>query len=224
MELKISHPWNLNSQDAKKLQEKLKKRVSLKNGFKEIETICGVDVAFNETHAYAAAVVLSYPNLEVIEEKSSEAVLNYPYIPGLLAFREGPAILSCLDKIENEPNLLILDGQGIAHPRGLGIASHIGVIFGKSTIGCAKSKFIGQYEKPDRKRGGFSFLFNDNKKIGIVLRTRTDVKPVFVSPGHLIDLQTSAKIVLASSTKYRIPEPLRIADKGSRKLAKVLSF
>jgi deoxyribonuclease V len=220
MEFKISHPLNLNPQDAKKLQEKLEKRVSLKNGFKEIETICGVDVAFNETHAYAAAVVLSYPNLEVIEEKSSETILNYPYVPGLLAFREGPAIISCLDKLKNEPDLLMLDGQGIAHPRGLGIASHIGVIFGKPAIGCAKSKFIGQYEEPNKKRGEFSFLFNGNKKIGIVLRTRTDVKPVFVSPGHLIDLQTSAKIVLTSSTKYRIPEPLRIADKKSRELAR----
>jgi len=220
MEIKISHPWSLNPQDAEELQERLRKRVSLKNGFKEIDTICGIDVAFNENHAYAVAVLLSYPNLEVIEEKYSETVLNYPYIPGLLAFREGPAILSCLDKLENEPDLLMFDGQGIAHPRGFGIASHIGVILGKPTIGCAKSKLVGKYEEPDRKRGKFSFLFNDNQKIGTVLRTRTGVKPIFVSPGHLIDLETSAKIALTSSIRYRIPEPLRIADKKSRELAK----
>ena len=220
MKIRISHPWNLNPQEAGRLQERLRKRVSLRNGFKEIDTVCGVDVAFNEKHAYAVAAILSYPNLEVIEEKDSDTVLNYPYIPGLLAFREGPAILSCLAKLENKPDLLILDGHGIAHPRGLGIASHIGVIFGKPAIGCAKSRLVGQYEEPNRKRGEFSFLFNDKQKIGIVLRTRTGVKPIFVSPGHLIDLETSAKIVLAASTKYRISEPLRTADKKSRELAK----
>ena len=220
MKIKIRHPWNLNPQDAKKLQEQLRNSVSLKNGFKEIDTVCGIDVAFNENYAYAVAILLSYPNLEVIEERHSETVLSYPYIPGLLVFREGPAILSCLDELENEPDLLMLDGQGIAHPRGFGIACHIGVILGKPTIGCAKSKLVGKYEEPDRKRGAFSFLFNDNQKIGTVLRTRTGVKPIFVSPGHLIDLETSAKIALTCSIRYRIPEPLRIADKKSRKLAK----
>ncbi len=135
--------------------------------------------------------------------------LHFPYVPGLLTFREGPVLLKAFRQLESEPDLIIFDGQGIAHRQGFGIASHMGVILDKPTIGSAKSKLVGEYREPGRRRGSFSKLYLDGKIIGAVLRTQDGVKPIFVSQGHRIDLRSALKIVLNSATKYRLPDPIR---------------
>ena len=141
--------------------------------------------------------------------------IKFPYIPGLLSFREGPLFLKTYKKIKSKPDLIIFDGQGIAHPRKFGIAAHLGLFINIPTIGCAKSKLYGEYTEPEKIKGARSYLFNKEKnKIGIVLRTRTNVKPVFVSPGYLVGIDEAADIIMNCIDKYRIPEPIRFADQA----------
>lgn len=208
----ISHPWNLSIKEARILQEKLSKKIVLKSRlhFYEIKSIAGIDVSFNNL-AKATIVIMSFPELKVIEYTSVTGKVNFPYVPEFLSFREGPIIISALEKIKNIPDVFLFDGQGIAHPRKFGIASHIGLIFDIATIGVAKSVLCGKYQEPGFKRGSKSPLVShDEEIIGYVLRTKDNTKPVFVSCGHRIDLDLATDIVLASS-KFRIPEPIRKA-------------
>ncbi len=153
-----------------------------------------------------------------MEDVFARKKARFPYIPGLLAFREGHAIISAIGKLTVAPDLVLIDGQGIAHPEGFGIASHIGVILGIPTIGCAKSRLVGEYEAPGSMKGNWTYLYHRGAKVGAVVRTRSFVKPLFVSPGHLIDIESSVEIVLECTSGFRIPEPLRAADRLSRKL------
>ncbi len=139
-------------------------------------------------------------------------------MPGFLSFREGPAIIVTIQKLKTKPDLILFDGQGIAHPKGIGIASHIGVMLNIPTIGCAKSKLVGKFEKPDKDKGSRTYLYYKGERVGAVLRTRKNVKPVFVSPGHMIDIKSAIEIVMNCATEYRIPEPLRRADQLSKRL------
>lgn len=208
----ISHPWNLSIKEARILQEKLSKKIVLKSRlhFYEIKSIAGIDVSFGNL-AKATIVIMSFPELKVIEYTSVTGKVNFPYVPEFLSFREGPIIISALKKIKNIPDVFLFDGQGIAHPRKFGIASHIGLIFDIATIGVAKSILCGKYQEPGFKRGSKSPLVShDEEIIGYVLRTKDNTKPVFVSCGHRIDLDLATDIVLASS-KFRIPEPIRKA-------------
>ncbi len=225
MEPKIILPWNVSLQKAKALQLQLQKEVCIKPLKKAIRTIAGVDVAFDaaKERCFAAAVVFSFPALEILEELFVIERISFPYIPGFLTFREGPAISKALSRLTIRPDLIMFDGQGIAHPKGLGIASHMGVLFSIPTIGCAKSRLYGMYEPVGNQRGSFSYLESkEEKRIGVVLRTRDRVKPLFVSPGHLVDILGARDVVLASATKYRLPEPTRIADRLSKKAKKLL--
>jgi deoxyribonuclease V len=210
--------WPKDIHGAWSVQEKLRERVKITPLKKAPSLVAGVDAAFLDNKAIASACLYSYPSVEVVDTAFEEKKLTFPYIPGFLTFREGPAIVSALKKLKKRPDILLVDGQGIAHPRGIGIASHLGVILDMPSIGCAKSRLVGEYAEPDSEKGDWSYLWYNDRIVGAVLRTRSGVRPLFVSPGHRIDLTGSITIVLNCARKYRIPEPLRKADILSRKL------
>lgn len=214
MKFKNLHSWNLSYQKAIAVQKQLAKQVKLKNGFSKIRTIAGADIAIDskKKEGIAGIIIFSYPEMKILEMKSARKKIKYPYIPGLLSFRESPLLLSVLKKVNIYPDLIMFDGQGIAHPKGLGIASHLGLILNKPTIGCAKSLLVGKFREPGKKQGSFTDLFYKGKKIGSAVRTRDGVKPVFISPGHKIGFKTSVKIALNCCQGCRIPEPTRQAD------------
>jgi deoxyribonuclease V len=231
------HNWSLSYSEAMALQESLSEKVQSVDLQTPPETIAGIDCAISKDNQkiIAAVIVLkaltAQPCLwrseepsgfEIIETASAVQENSFPYIPGLLSFRESPACLAAVEKLKTEPDLFIIDGQGIAHPRRLGIASHLGLFFDKPTIGCAKSRLIGIYEEPPPQKGAFTLLKDksitsherqatSDEVIGAVVRTRTNVEPVFVSVGHKCTLNDAIKIVLACTTQYRLPEPTRLA-------------
>jgi deoxyribonuclease V len=203
-------------EEAEAIQKELQKRVITQNGFGEIKRVAGVDLApiQGEDRLVCGIIVFSFPELEEIERVSSRVHEQFPYIPGLLAFREGPAIIEAFKKLKNNTDLIMVDGQGIAHPRGLGIASHVGVILDIPSIGVAKERLYGKYNEPPDSDGAWTPLINPRKgnTIGAVVRTKKGTKPVFVSIGHKIDLRTAIRITRECTKGYRIPEPTRKAD------------
>src|SRR6266487_876211 len=220
MSNKQLHEWNLQQSEAIALQRELAKRVIREDRLQELHHIGGVDMALNEESgmARAAVVLLSYPALEIEERHVYEEPVRMPYIPGLLSFREAPCILGAFNLLKQQPDLVMVDGQGIAHPRRLGIASHLGLWLELPTIGCAKSILTGAYDKAalSEEAGAYVPLTYKKEVIGAVVRTRTRVNPMIISPGHMISLETSIKYVLACSKGYRLPEPTRLADKLSK--------
>jgi deoxyribonuclease V len=204
--------WDLEPAEAIALQRRLSCSVIKKSTLKAVNTVAGVDTAYRQNIARAAVVMMTYPALETMDEATAERGINYPYIPGLLTFREGPAVLAALSRLEILPDLLMFDGQGIAHPRRCGIASHIGVLMDVPSIGCAKTKLVGQYDEPALHRGAFTLLNHKGQTIGAVVRTRTNVAPVFVSTGHRVSLRDSIRFVLDCCRGYRLPETIRRAD------------
>ncbi|MEM7007856.1 MAG: deoxyribonuclease V [Thermodesulfobacteriota bacterium] len=202
--------------EAISIQKELKNKVSSKNGFRSIKTIAGADLAIlkDTNQLVCGIIVFKYPELSETERAFKVVDEQFPYIPGLLAFREGPAIIKTYKALKTKPDVLILDGQGIAHPRGFGIASYVGVLLDIPAMGIAKKKLYGDYNMPDDVPGSSeSLVAKDGKKIGAVLRTKRNTKPVFISIGHKINLSTSIKIAKECSRGYRIPEPTRQADK-----------
>ncbi|UCH92243.1 MAG: deoxyribonuclease V [Candidatus Aminicenantes bacterium] len=221
MKVKRLHPWNAAPAEAVKIQEKLKERVSLDDAFDHIESIqriAGVDVNYKKDtdKATAAVVVLSFPGLALLDSQVVEGEVSFPYVPGLFSFREIPLLIPALEQLTTLPHLVIVDGQGIAHPQRLGIASHLGILTDIPTIGCAKSRLIGTYNEPAKEKGAHTYLYDKGEIIGAVVRTRTNVSPVYVSGGHKISLQTAVQVVLHCATKFRLPEPLRAAHHMSR--------
>ncbi len=212
------HEWNLEQDEAKALQRELAKQVIREDQLDEVKHIAGVDMAINEESdmARAAVVLLSYPMLGVVEQHIYEEPLRMPYIPGLLSFREIPCILGAFDLLKQQPKLVMVDGQGIAHPRRLGIASHLGLWLELPTIGCAKSILTGHHEPVSEEAGTWVPLKAGNEVIGAVVRTRTRVKPMIISLGHRVSLETSIHYVLECCRGYRLPEPTRLADKLSK--------
>lgn len=214
MKVEVIHPWNVDIAAARQIQTQLRDKVILKapRRFKP-RLIAGADAAYSSDNkkVLAAAVVMNYPHLEIVEERLSQAPVQFPYVPGLLTFREGPALLKALLKVKSQVDLLFIDGQGIAHPRGLGLASHLGVLLDIPTVGCAKTRLVGSFLPLADFRGASSPLTHEGKVVGAVLRTRAYVKPIFVSPGHRVCLDDALPLVMACSPKYRIPEPLRCA-------------
>lgn len=204
--------WPANISGAKIVQMSLREKVKIIPLKKPPGYIAGVDAAFQEDKVAGAVCLYRYPGLIPVEDASVVKRVSFPYIPGYLSFREGPVIVELIEKLEIKPDVIIFDGQGIAHPKGLGIASHIGVLLDLPTIGCAKSRLIGDYMEPGSRKGSWSLLYFNGTTVGAVLRTRDNVRPLFVSPGHRIDLQASIEIVLNCCVKYRIPEPIRRAD------------
>jgi len=208
------HPWDLSPEEAARVQTELRARLVLIWDNRPVTTIGGVDVSIKTESTQAAIVVLRYPELTPLEAVVADKLLIFPYIPGLLAFREGPAILAAWAKLQNKPELLMFDGQGIAHPRGIGIASHMGLWLERPTIGVAKSRLYGRHAEvgsgPDDRA---DLLDKQGNIIGTVLRTRERTNPLYISPGYLIDVETATEFVLACSTGYRLPEPTRWAHK-----------
>ncbi len=200
------------------MQRELASKIVLEDQVGEVKYVAGVDMAINEGNgmARAAVVLLSYPDLELLEKHIYEEPLRMPYIPGLLSFRELPAVLGAFQQLKQKPDLVMADGQGIAHPRRLGIAAHLGLWIEIPTIGCAKSLLTGRYEPVGEEVGSWSPLVDHHETIGAVVRTRVRVKPMFISPGHKISLESSITYVLACGLGYRLPEPTRQADKLSK--------
>jgi deoxyribonuclease V len=207
------HRWDLSPQSAMALQQQLAGQVLQKNQFGPVSTVAGVDVSYGDGTAKAAAVVLSYPDLEMIDCSVVRRSVEFPYVPGLLSFREGPVMFDALEKLKHKPDLLIFDGHGWAHPRRLGLASHLGVILDLPSIGCAKASLCGSYDEPGPLSGDFTFLNEQGEIIGAAVRSRSKVKPVFVSVGHRIDLATSITFVIACCRGYRVPETTRWAHR-----------
>ncbi len=204
--------------EAREIQERLRRQVKIVPYRGELRYVAGVDAAFSETKVFAAACVYRYPELTLSEQVHIAQKLLFPYVPGYLSFREGPAIIEAIKKLAQKPDLIIADGQGIAHPRSAGIASYLGVLLDVPSIGCAKTRLVGEYREPRSKKGKWSELIYEENVVGAVLRTRDGVKPLFVSPGHRVDLESSVRIVLGCMGKYRIPEPVRCADMLSKKI------
>jgi deoxyribonuclease V len=182
----------------------------------EYRTVAAADVSYNkfDPRLFAVAVVVDAKTLDVIEQVGVEVPARFPYIPGLLSFREAPAVLEAFRRLSTRPDVVICDGQGYAHPRRMGLACHLGLWLGVPTIGCAKSRLVGEYTEPGAKRGSRSPLVDDGETIGLVLRTRDRVKPLFVSPGHRCDMESAARVVLECAPRYRLPVPSRLAHQA----------
>jgi deoxyribonuclease V len=209
------HPGKLSYRDAVNIQNRLRRKIRLMPlPLKTIRYVAGADIAISKKLGClaAAVVVLRFPGLEFVESQTAHATLSFPYIPGLLSFREIPALMRCLDKVRTPFQVLLCDGQGIAHPRRFGLASHMGILLQVPTVGCAKSRLVGEYKTVGSQKGDETALVYEGKCVGSVLRTRAGVNPIFVSPGHRIDRVSSRRIVLACVKRYRIPEPTRQAD------------
>jgi len=214
------HNWDLSYYEAVQLQKRLASKVRFTALRKKPKRIAGLDCAFSKDgkRIIAAAVVLEMPGFELVESKSAAGKVTFPYIPGLLSFREAPVCIAAVEKLRTKPDIFIIDGQGIAHPRRLGLAAHLGLFFDKPTIGCAKSRLTGTFDEPPLEKGKHSPLKDNQELIGAVLRTRTNVKPVFVSVGNKCQLKDAIDITLEAATKYRLPEPTRLAHQLVTKL------
>lgn len=221
MEISRLHDWSMNFRQAVALQRELAGRVLLADRLpRPLRTVAGVDVSY-EKHGdlfFAAAVVLSFPELEPVEEAFAAGRVTFPYIPGLLSFRELPVVLEAFRRLRTVPDAVLVDGQGIAHPRRLGIASHLGLWLALPTVGCAKSRLCGEHPPPGARRGDQVPLTLDGERIGTVLTTRDRVKPLFVSPGHMTDIAAAAELALACARRYRLPEPTRLAHHLTNRL------
>jgi deoxyribonuclease V len=216
MKIYQEHAWPHNLEEAIAIQESLRNQIITEDQLQEpVQYVAGVDMGFEAdgTISLAAVAVLSFPDLQVVETTLARRPTSFPYIPGFLSFREIPAVLDALEKVTIMPNLILCDGQGIAHPRRLGIASHLGLLVDIPTIGVAKSLLIGKYKEVSEAKGSWQPLIHKGETIGAVLRTRTGVKPLYISSGHRVSLPTAIDYVLRCTTKYRLPETTRIADK-----------
>lgn len=221
METLQLHDWNLSPADARRLQQELRDRLVLTDALRleEVRRVAGVDNAYTRgeggTTGHAAVVVLDYPAMEVVETRCASVPVSFPYVPGLLSFREAPAVLEALRQVESEPDVVLFDGHGYAHPRRLGLASHLGLLLDRPTVGCAKSRLVGRHEEPPEEPGGWAPLRDGDEVIGAALRTRRGHAPLYVSQGHRIRLETAVALVLACCREGRfLPEPTRLAHEA----------
>jgi deoxyribonuclease V len=208
------HDWDVTVEQAVAIQQRLRPLVRRENALAldQVRTIAGVDASYRKG-ARAAVVLLAFPELEVLEQVTAVRERAFPYVPGLLSFREAPAAIEALEKLRTAPDLLMCDGQGIAHPRRLGLASHLGVVVDRPSIGCAKSRLVGTYQEPGPEIGDRSPLIHRGEQVGMVVRSKPRTNPLFISIGHKIDLETAVAVVLRCLRGYRLPEPTRLADK-----------
>ena len=207
------HEWSLTPKEAVELQKKLRERVRIEPPKGKIETVAGADISFNkfDPTIYTAVVVLRLPGLEVAEEVAVVSETKFPYVPGLLSFRESPSVLEAWARLQTEPDAVMFDGQGLAHPRRIGIASHVGLLVERPTLGCAKSVLVGRYEEPGATRGSWTPLVDKGEIVGAAVRTKDRVQPIYVSPGHLMDVASAVELTLRCHGGYRQPEPTRRA-------------
>ena len=222
MQYRSLHSWDVTPEEARELQNRLRRQVIAADRFGTINTVAGVDIGLKKDIALASVVVLSFPELQVVDSEVAECPVRFPYIPGLLSFREIPPLLTAIARLKTEPDLVIVDGQGIAHPRRFGLASHLGLILDKPTIGCAKSRLWGRYEEPGPEQGTYTYLTDKEEVIGVAVRTRTNVRVVYVSIGHRISLDSARTLTLACCRGYRLPETTRYAhNAASGKTSKI---
>ena len=215
MLIQAPHSWNVTPEEGIEIQSQLRHQVMLEDQLILLRSVAGIDVGFESdgTITRAAVVVLSFPELIVQEKILARRPTTFPYIPGLLSFREVPAVIDALSKLTGLPDLLLCDGQGIAHPRRFGIASHLGLIMDIPSIGVAKSRLVGQHMPVGEIRSARQPLMDGEEIIGNVVRTRSNVKPVYVSPGHRVSVETAVEVVLRCTLNYRLPEPIRQAHR-----------
>ncbi|MBR2567323.1 MAG: deoxyribonuclease V [Paenibacillus sp.] len=208
------HRWNISELEAVNIQQELAQKVIQEDAFNQIHYVAGVDVAYSKSNdkLIAAIVILESESLKLVESVIVEDTVQFPYIPGLFSFRELPPVIKAFEKIKTPPQLVVCDGQGLAHPRRFGLACHLGVLYDIPTIGCGKTKLLGNYNEPEQHRGAQSPLVDNNEIIGSVLRTQKNINPIFVSVGHRISLSTACHWILKLSPKYRLPETTRQAD------------
>jgi deoxyribonuclease V len=213
--LRHLHPWEVTPAEARQLQESLRPIVEVQDRLPELRKVAGVDVGFEDKGrtVRAAIAVLAFPSLEPVEQAVYRTPARFPYIPGLLSFRELPGVLGALERLRRLPDLLLCDGQGYAHPRRFGLACHLGVLTGLPSIGVGKSRLIGRFEPPGPAKGDWSRLRDSGETIGAVLRSRAGVQPIFVSIGHRVSLQTAVRLTLACTTRYKLPETTRAAHR-----------
>jgi deoxyribonuclease V len=208
--------WPSSPAEARALQERLRGQVITEDQLGVVHRVAGVDAHYRADHVWAAVVVMTFPDLATVESALIHRPLAFPYVPGLLSFREAPATLEALRQLSERPDLLLVDGHGLAHPRRFGLACHLGVLADVPTIGVAKSRLVGTHDEPGIERGAWSPLIDRGETIGVVLRTRRAVRPVFVSVGHRISLQAAIGFVLRCTSRFRLPGPIRAADRLSR--------
>ncbi|HEX2908702.1 MAG TPA: deoxyribonuclease V [Phototrophicaceae bacterium] len=211
------HDWNLKPPEAVALQKQLVGELITNRPIviDKLRLVAGVDVSVKNEVSHAAVVVVSFPDLQPVETVTATQPTPFPYIPGLLSFREGPVLAEAFAQLQHEPDVFIFDGMGIAHPRRIGIAAHMGLWLQKPTVGCGKTLLTGNFVEPGLEKGSYSDLIDRKELIGAVVRTRTGVNPVFISPGHLADLPTSIELILRCTVKYRLPEPIRMAHNAA---------
>ena len=217
MKLTPRHAWDVTPEAAIALQNELRREVVSDTplDLDGIRLVAGVDVSVKEDQSQAAIVVATYPDFRVVETVRARRPTPFPYIPGLLSFREGPVLEEALGKLQAEPDVFLFDGMGIAHPRRIGIASHMGLWLGRPTIGCGKTLLTGRYKDLGEEKGSAAPLVHKGETIGVALRTRTAKNPMFISPGHLADIPTAAECVLRCAPKFRLPEPIRLAHNAA---------
>lgn len=209
----VSYNWNLTPKEAVAEQQRLRNLVRIEPLTRPVRTIAGADISFNKFSetVYAGIVVLDLNSLQIVETAGVQSVAKFPYVPGLLSFRETPSLLEAWAQLKIKPDVLMLDGQGLAHPRRCGIACHVGVLLDLPTIGCAKSILVGKHGELAAEAGSQAPLIDRGEQVGVALRTKKNVAPVYVSAGHLIDLPGAIELVLRSTSKYRQPDPTRQA-------------
>jgi len=215
MSTSLRHRWNLTPKQAIALQQRLRERVETEDRLGPVRRVAGIDVGFEDDGAVTrgAVAVLSFPDLMPVDVAVARVPTRFPYVPGLLSFREAPAVLRALRKLDVAPDLILYDGQGLAHPRRLGIASHVGLLTDTPSIGVAKTLLVGTYREPPDRKGSWRPLIDADEEIGAVLRTRAGVKPLFISIGHRVCLETAIRFVMACVTRYRLPETTRWAHR-----------
>ena len=225
MKIEMLHPWDVDYQTAANIQKDLRGRLIIWGKNHPFELVAGADVSYNrgDDLFYACVVVMNIRTGEIIETAHHYDHVTFPYIPGLLSFREGPVVVCAFEKLTVTPDVVIFDGQGIAHPRGLGLAAHLGLILDLPSAGCAKSRLVGEHEPVEWEKGSSTPLMYEERQVGVVLRTRTGVKPVFVSPGHRLDCQGAENLILSAVGKYRLPEPIRYAHNRVNALRREIS-
>lgn len=214
MRIKDLHPWDVSPQEAMEIQRRLREKLRfVPLEAERVRWVAGADVSFDKGSdtIFAAVVVLELPQLTPVDEATAITVTRFPYIPGLLSFREAPAVLKAFEKVTRWPEAVLLDGQGLAHPRRMGLACHLGLLLDLPAVGCAKSLLVGTYEEPAPQAGSFSPLWDRGEVVGAALRTRDHTSPIFVSPGHKIDLESAIRLVLRCVAGHRQPEPTRQA-------------
>lgn len=213
MDVESAHAWDISLEEARDLQKRLSQQVEIRHLSSKIDRVGGFDISYlkDDNVLIAGMVVIDYPSLALVDHFTLTDQIYFPYIPGYLSFREAPVLLKLIEKYHHRVDIFMFDGHGIAHPRGLGIASHIGVLCDKPSIGCAKKRLVGTYDMPHQKKGSVTKLMYKEKAVGSVLRTRQNVKPVFISVGHKITLEEATKFSMNCTTKYRLPEPTRLA-------------